>query len=169
MVTGAPLQNIESIIIQMAITGQIIVGCGNNCNININQIAQQVAAAQTTVSDFFLRDLNAKGEAQAIGDLANLQAVIQTDPNVVERLGQIAQLYQTDNDVSAAQTSDLIADKLAAGTDPAKAVLETSIPEPTNTATGTSTPAVAEGAGVQTPPASPDGTVPPEGGGIEVF
>jgi hypothetical protein len=119
-------------------------------------------AAQITALEFALQEKN-KGVSQGSQTLNNLQAIV-TNPNSLTKMGDIAELRQIGNDVSASQASNIVTDKTAAGVDPAVAIQGTSISAPANTGTGASTPSVA---GTEAPAASPDGAVPPEGGAVE--
>jgi hypothetical protein len=67
------------------------------------------------------------------------------EPNVLNKIGKVAALYQIGNDVSAAQASNTVVDKIATGIERAKEILETPIPEPTSTGTETSTSTAAFG------------------------
>ena len=88
-------------------------------------------AAQTAVNDLVLRSANNPGQPQAFEALTNLQRDTQTTPNILQRIGQLAGLYQSGDDLSSGQTSTAVIDKLSKGIDPAVAISETPIPQPT--------------------------------------
>ena len=88
-------------------------------------------AAQTAVNDLVLRSANNPGQPQAFEALTNLQRDTQTTPNILQRIGQLAGLYQSGDDLSAAQTSNAMINKFSKGIDPAAAIAETPIPQPT--------------------------------------
>jgi hypothetical protein len=88
-------------------------------------------AAQTVVNDLVLRAANNPGQPQAFEALTDLQRDTQAAPNILQRIGQLAGLYQSGDDLSAAQTSNAVIDKLSTGIDPAVAISETPIPQPT--------------------------------------
>ena len=48
----------------------------------------------------------------------------------MQRIGQLAGLYQSGDDLSAAQTSNAMINKFSKGIDPAAAIAETPIPQP---------------------------------------
>jgi hypothetical protein len=81
------------------------------------------------LADYFvLRTANNMEGPQAIQKIKDFQD-IQREPNLLQKLSQIAQLYRTGNDVSANQALELISDKIVSGSDPAVAIRETSIPK----------------------------------------
>ena len=87
-------------------------------------------ASQATVNDLVLRAANSPQQPQAFEALTDLQSDARTTPNILQRIGQLAGLYQSGDDLAAAQTSDAIIDKFSTGTDSAVAISETSIPKP---------------------------------------
>ena len=87
--------------------------------------------AQTAVNDLVLRSANSPQQPQAFEALMDLQRNTQTTPNTLQRIGQLAGLYQSGDDLSAAQTSNTLIDKFSKGINPAVAISETSIPQPT--------------------------------------
>ena len=88
-------------------------------------------AAQTAVNDLVLRSANSPQQPQAFEALMDLQRNTQATPNTLQRIGQLAGLYQSGDDLSAAQTSNTLIDKFSKGINPAVAISETSIPQPT--------------------------------------
>jgi hypothetical protein len=78
--------------------------------------AESIDDAEAAVIDLALRRLNSAGQEQAFQTLTSLQTDIQTNPNLKQKLGQVAQLYQSGNDLSATQASESIDRQIAAGT-----------------------------------------------------
>lgn len=70
------------------------------------------------------------GQSQAFQTFDKLKAEVNSNPTLLHKVGELAALYQTGDDESATHTSDIIANKLVAGVDPAVAIEETPIPEP---------------------------------------
>jgi hypothetical protein len=83
----------------------------------------------TALSDIFLRTANKGGASLALQAVTNLQAESRSSPNVLHQVGQFAQLYQSGDGISAAETSDLLAERLATGLGPVEAIAETPVPE----------------------------------------
>jgi hypothetical protein len=105
----------------------------------VDKIVQQVADnvppgfsdnIEGTILDIGLRLLNNAGPQPAFQSLTNLQSNIQTNPNLIQKVGQLAALYQGGDDIPASSTSEVIANKLIAGVEPAIAIEQTPIPEP---------------------------------------
>jgi hypothetical protein len=104
----------------------------------IDRFAEDVIAASPFVSKVFalltatdisLRTVNNDGPSQAIQTL-NALFNTDSDPNLLQKVGQVAALYQTGDDISAAHTTNIVANKLSAGINPIIAIEETPIPEP---------------------------------------
>jgi hypothetical protein len=93
-------------------------------------------ANQLALSDALLRTANEAGPAQALQSLNNLEANAAEDPNLLKKLGDLAKLYKSGNDVAANQASESIAGKLSSGVDPGTAFVGTPIPEPVSVAAG---------------------------------
>jgi hypothetical protein len=79
------------------------------------------------VTDTLLRTANEAGQDQASQALASFEADAASNPNSLNKLGDLAKLYESGNEAVAYQASDSIADKLSTGADPTTALAETSI------------------------------------------
>ena len=111
---------------------------GNNIdNQRGDKLAMQTAqltgvsaeSAKLSLSDTYLRTLNKAGPAQASQALASFEAEAAADPTTLNKVGDLAKLYDSGYDAVAYQASDSIADKLSAGANPRTALEETSVPK----------------------------------------
>jgi hypothetical protein len=91
-------------------------------------------AAGLTVSDTYLRTANEAGPDKASQVLASFESNAAANPNSLNKLGDLAKLYDSGNDVAANQASESIARKLSTGADPGTALAETAIPDTTSLA-----------------------------------
>ena len=80
--------------------------------------------AEIAFSDTLLRTANEAGPSQASQALASFEADAAADPNTLNKIGDLAELYDSGNDATAYQSSDSIADKLISGADPGIALAE---------------------------------------------
>jgi hypothetical protein len=89
-----------------------------------------VQAAGTWMGGLLLRITNSGGQSELVRTLDSLHSVVESNPTLLHKMGQLTTLYQTGDAISAVDTSDIIADKIVAGIDPAIAIEETPIPQP---------------------------------------
>jgi hypothetical protein len=75
-----------------------------------------------------LQVLNSVGQSQTFDIFSSLKTEVDSNPTPLHRVGQLAALYKSEDDVSAAEVSNILADKLTAGIDPAVAIAEIPIP-----------------------------------------
>ena len=85
---------------------------------------------KTMVNDLILRTANIAGPSQSLQAATTLHEESQSNPALLQKMGQLAQAYQNVDDVYASEASNAVAEKLARGLDPAVALEETPIPEP---------------------------------------
>jgi hypothetical protein len=85
-------------------------------------------AAELALSDIYLRTANKAGPDQASQVLSKIEAEGAADPTTLNKVGDLAKLYDSGYDAEAYQASDSIADKLSTGESPKIAIEETSIP-----------------------------------------
>jgi hypothetical protein len=117
----------------------------NNIAVGTAQITGVSAEAnQLALSDALLRTANEAGPGQVSQALTNLEANA-ADPNSLKKLGDLAKLYESGNDIAANQASDSLADKLSTGADLKTALAETAVPDPASVAaTGGASPLAGE-------------------------
>jgi hypothetical protein len=143
----------------------------------IDKFAEHVIAASPLISKVFalltatdisLRTVNNAGPSQAIQTL-NALFNTKSDAHILQRVGQVAELYQRGDDISAAHTTDVVSNKLVAGIDPALAIEETPIPEPeiTFVTTGEAEPLSSGELHVKSLPPSEGRTTIPAGNGSQ--
>jgi hypothetical protein len=145
-------------------------------------------AAELAVSDTYLRTANEGGPAQASQALASFEGDAASNPNSLNKIGDVAKLYDSGHEDVAYQVSNSIADKLSTGADIRTALEGTSVPDAASLkATGETTTEGAadpnliqnpqedpnlfqitssteqEQADKTTPPATDDGTTPDDG------
>jgi hypothetical protein len=92
-------------------------------------------AAELAVSDTYLRTANKAGPDQASQALASFEADAEsttTNPATLNKIGDLAKLYDSGHEDIAYQASDSIADKLSIGENPTMALVRTSIPDSTS-------------------------------------
>jgi hypothetical protein len=115
-----------------------ICASGNNIdNQREDKLATQTAqltgvsveSVKLPLSDTYLRTLNKAGPAQASEALASFEAEAAADPTILNKVGDLAKLYDSGYDAVAYQASNSIADKLSAGANPKTALEETSVPK----------------------------------------
>jgi hypothetical protein len=87
------------------------------------------SAKLKAIAGILLPTTNAAGAAQASGTLNSVQSSISINPDVVNSIGRLAALYESGNDATATEISNLIANRVAQGTEPSMAIIETPIPE----------------------------------------